>query len=201
MVFLKSYIMSATCVSSHLPEYQAFIDSISVLDLPISGSEMHGMMCGFLSAGAGSKGEEYLRALMLNKNDPTSRAAILALFDVYAISQQQIINLDFEFQLMLPKDNESLPERAQAFSEWCEGFTQGLVMADIDMDQIEEEDTQEAVGHMYDFAMLDQDELGDNEEDERAFMEVSEYARMAVLRIFSELNQKNKPDGKTSKGH
>ncbi|WP_131776936.1 UPF0149 family protein [Legionella impletisoli] len=192
--------MSASRVSSHLPKYQTFIDSISSLDLPISGSELHGMMCGYLSAGATHKGEEYFRALMLNKDD-SSRAAILALFDVYAVSQQQISNLDFEFQLMLPEEDESLSTRAQAFSEWCDGFIQGLVMAGVDVEQIEEEEVQDAIQHIAEFAKLDYDSLNIDEEDERALMEVSEYARMAVLRIYGDLKENHHHEDATQKAH
>ncbi|GGI87123.1 hypothetical protein GCM10007966_14800 [Legionella impletisoli] len=158
------------------------------------------MMCGYLSAGATHKGEEYFRALMLNKDD-SSRAAILALFDVYAVSQQQISNLDFEFQLMLPEEDESLSTRAQAFSEWCDGFIQGLVMAGVDVEQIEEEEVQDAIQHIAEFAKLDYDSLNIDEEDERALMEVSEYARMAVLRIYGDLKENHHHEDATQKAH
>lgn len=193
--------MSAMSVSSHLPGYQRFIDSISPLALPISGSELHGMMCGYLCAGAIHKGEEYLRALMLNKKDELTKAAILALFDVYAVSHQQIVNLDFDFQLLLPDDDEPLPIRAQAFSEWCEGFTQGLYMTGINMDQIEEEEVQEAIEHIAEFAQLDYGSLQISEEDETALMEVSEYARMAVLRIYGDLSKNNQHQDSEKKAH
>jgi len=88
--------MSSQSVSSRLPEYQTFADSIAMLSLPISGSELHGMMCGFLCAGAVHKGEEYIRALMMQNINDASKAAILALFDVYTTSHQQIEHLDFE---------------------------------------------------------------------------------------------------------
>lgn len=193
--------MSVHAVSSHLPDYQTFIDSIAPLALPLSGSELHGMMCGFLCAGATRKGEDYLRALMLNKQDESARFAILALFDLYAVSQQQIINLDFEFQLMLPCDTESLPQRVQAFIEWCEGFTQGLAMGEINQHAIDDEETQEAIQHMHDFSHIDQDDLPVGEEDERALMEVNEYARMAVLRIYSDLKQSHAKKEKPNKAH
>ena len=40
---------------------------------------------------------------------------------------------------------------------------------------------------MEDFAHLDYQALKVTEEDERAFVDVSEYARMAVLRIYSDM--------------
>lgn len=180
--------MSAENNPIHLPTYQSFVDTISVLGLPISSSELHGVMCGYLCAGAIAEGEAYLRALMVNyKRNESTRAAALAMFDVYSVSQQQLANFDFEFQLMLPDQHESLVDRAQAFSEWCEGFTQGMTMAGISYEQLQEDESQEALQHLLEFAQLDYESLQIDEEDEKALMEVSEYARMAVLRLYGDL--------------
>ena len=51
----------------HLPLYDDFVASISGIALTLSGSGLHGMMCGYLCAGADSQGEAYLRALLNNK--------------------------------------------------------------------------------------------------------------------------------------
>lgn len=179
--------MSGENVRLELPEYDQFLESLVGLPLSISASGLHGMMCGFLCAGADRQGEAYLRALLNNKKDEASRLAELAMFSVYSISQQQIANFDFEFALLLPNDEQALVERAQAFSEWCEGFTQGLNMAGVDADQFYDEEAQEALQHITEFAELDCDTLDVDEEDEKALLEVSEYARMAVLRLHSDL--------------
>ncbi|HAT8179207.1 TPA: UPF0149 family protein [Legionella pneumophila] len=179
--------MSLDNDSLHLPKYDDFVQSISVLALTMSGSELHGIMCGYLCAGADSQGEAYIRALLNNKKDEQSRNALLSMFSVFSISQQQINNFDFEFEMLLPDDNESLVIRAQAFSEWCEGFTQGLTIAGVGMEQFYEEESQDALQHLIEFAELDCESLEVGEEDEKALMEVSEYTRMAVLRLHSDL--------------
>ncbi|HHT9887525.1 TPA: UPF0149 family protein [Legionella pneumophila] len=179
--------MSLDNDSLHLPKYDDFVQSISVLALTMSGSELHGIMCGYLCAGADSQGEAYIRALLNNKKDEQSRNALLSMFSVFSISQQQMNNFDFEFEMLLPDDDESLITRAQAFSEWCEGFTQGLTIAGVGMEQFYEEESQDALQHLIEFAELDCETLEVGEEDERALMEVSEYTRMAVLRLHSDL--------------
>ncbi|AAU26183.1 TPA: UPF0149 family protein [Legionella pneumophila] len=179
--------MSLDNDSLHLPKYDDFVQSISVLALTMSGSELHGIMCGYLCAGADSQGEAYIRALLNNKKDEQSRNALLSMFSVFSISQQQMNNFDFEFEMLLPDDDESLVTRAQAFSEWCEGFTQGLTIAGVGMEQFYEEESQDALQHLMEFAELDCESLEVGEEDERALMEVSEYTRMAVLRLHSDL--------------
>lgn len=185
----------------HLPTYLTFTDSIAVLALPISPSELHGMMCGYLCAGGVNEGEAYLRALIGSKKDPSLREAALALFGVYGVSQQQITDFNFDFQLMLPDDNESLPERAQAFSEWCEGYVQGMTLSGIGFEELHEEEAQEALQHLREFAELDYQSLQVDEEDERALMEVTEYARMAVLRIYGDLHSNQPKSERSEKSH
>lgn len=172
-----------------------------MLSLPISSSELHGVMCGYLCADANAKGEAYLQALIMNQQESAKKAGILALFDVYTVSQQQISNLDFQFEMMLPPDHETLMERARAFGEWCEGFTQALVMAGVDHERVQAEETWNAIQHMTEFAQLDYESLHIDEEEERALMEVSEYARMAVLSIHTELKQKTEKEQSTQITH
>ncbi|KTD24637.1 MULTISPECIES: UPF0149 family protein [Legionella] len=193
--------MSPENTPTHLPDYQNFSHTILALELPFSGSELHGMMCGYLCAGAASEGDAYLRALTSSKKDKSTRAAALAIFEVYTISQQQLGNFDFGFELLLPDENEPLIDRAQAFSEWCEGFTQSMAIAGISVEQFQEEESQEALHHLQEFAQLDYESLEVEEEDEKALMEVSEYARMAVLRLYGDLKASNSGHGSTKTTH
>jgi uncharacterized protein len=170
-----------------LPMYQQVIDAIAPLNLPISGSELHGILCGYLSANAASKGETYLRALTNHATDTVRRAVAPILFEVYAISQQQVSQSGFDFQLLLPDDSAPLLARAQAFSEWCDGFTQGIRMAGIDYDTLQSDDAQDAIEHLSEFSEMDYDTIDCSEQDERALMEICEYARMAVLHIYSDV--------------
>ncbi len=185
----------------HMPDYQMFVESIAILALPISASELHGVMCGYLCAGATNKGEAYLRALITSKNDDGLRLAALALFGVYAVSQQQITNFDFEFQLLLPDEEQPLAERAKAFSEWCEGFIQGIGVAGVGSEQLQEEEAKEALQHMTEFAELDYQELHIEDDDEQSLMEVSEYARLAVLRIYGDLYSSHLRGGQAETAH
>lgn len=171
----------------HLPSYDEFAEFVTILNFHVSASLLHGMMCGYLCAGADDRGEAYLRALLNNKTDKTSRDALLILFGVFSFSQHQINNLDFEFSMLLPDDEESLLVRAHAFSEWCEGFVQALTLSGISSNQFYDEEAQDAFQYFVEFAELDYETLDIDEEEEHALIEVSEYARMAVLRLHSEL--------------
>lgn len=178
-----------------LPSYFDFAHAISGLNLPISCSELHGVLCGYLAANGQRQGESYLRALLAKRESGAAREATLALFDVFAISQQQLAQLGFEFELMLPNDDAMLNIRAQAFSEWCEGFTQGLTLTGVDFDKLHSEEAQDAIQHITEFAQLDYEAVRVNEEDEKALLEVIEYTRMAVLTIHADVQAQISSDG------
>lgn len=181
--------MSSLNPADYMPSYQQFVDNVAVLDLAMSASELHGLLCAYLCAGEFQQGEHYLAALFGNgKKDSAIRTAASALFELYSFSKHQITHMDFAFALFLPDDNQPLADRARAFSEWCHGFTQGMTAIGVGYEQLEEEESQEALQHLFEFSELDYQTLDINEEDEKSLMEVSEYARMAVLRLSEELH-------------
>lgn len=182
--------MSQENTPLRLPDYDDFLESIAPLNLNFTPSYLHGLMCAYLCAGEGSQGEAYFRALSNNKTGMATRSAMLSLFSVYSISQQHIAHFDFEFSLLMPDDSYLLEDRALAFSQWCEGFLQGLEAAGIGPEHCFEEEAQEVLGHLSEFAKLDVGSLEVDDEDENALMEVYEYTRMAVLRLHCELASK-----------
>jgi len=171
-------------ILNQLPNYTSFCDQIDILELPISSSELHGVMCGYLCAGASPAGEAYLRTLTINKRGDSARIAAQALFNVYTVSQQKMDEDNFSFEFLLPDDEQSISIRAQAFSEWCKGFTQSMLLVGVHPEQLFDEESQDAFVHLEEFSELDYESLQVNEEDEKALVEVSEYARMAVLRLY-----------------
>lgn len=169
-----------------LPAHDAFSDAISALKLPLSSSRLHGMICSYLSAGAIKDGESYVRALLTHQHDDHTRAAARALFNLFAITEQQMTQADYEFELFMPDEHEPLAKRAKAFSDWCDGYTQGLNMLGFEQSEFEDEETREALQHLLEFATLDYETVEVSEEDEQAFMEVCEYARVAVMHIYTD---------------
>jgi uncharacterized protein YgfB (UPF0149 family) len=173
-----------------LPEYDDFLGAISSLALPFSASQLHGMLCAYLVIGATDTATAFLTALSRSEQDQkTSRAATVALFNVLTITQQQLIHLGLDFKLLLPDDEHPLAYRAQAFSEWCEGFIATLNASNIQAKQLTDVDSREALEHIAEFSELNYETLDINEEDEAALAEVCEYTRIAVLHLHSDLSK------------
>jgi uncharacterized protein len=196
-----SFIMSLETKGLSLPDYDHVVDSIAPLALHASVSSLHGTICGYLCAGAETQAEVYIRALAGTKKDKASRSAILVLFELFSVSEQQMKDFDFEFTMLLPYVEDPLRVRAQAFGEWCEGFVQGMNMAGIDAGQFDDEEAQDALQHLIEFAELDYESLEVGEDDEQALMEVYEYARMAVIRLHGDLVMSERARGDSGTTH
>lgn len=179
--------MSTETPKLKLPPFDDFIEVLQPLDLSFPPAELHAVMAAYVAAGHANDGEAYLRALFQNEAKQASRLVLLAVFSVFTVTQHQLNQLDLNFELMLPLDDEPLAVRAKCFSEWCAGFVHGLDLAEVDLSDVDDEEVQDALQHMIEFSQMDYSDLDVSEEDERAFVEVVEYARMAVIRIRDEL--------------
>lgn len=174
--------------SSGALDYDLLLDALTPLNLTMDISELHGLVTGLLAAGGSQQAENYLRTLITNKTGPNYHQTTQALFSILTTTQTWLTNFGFDFQMLLPTDDEDLPVRVEAFSDWSQGFIDGLFMSGISLEEIESEDTVEALQNFEEFSQMSLDDLEFGEEDEKAFAELIEYARLAVMQIFCDLN-------------
>jgi uncharacterized protein YgfB (UPF0149 family) len=176
-------------VTPTLPSHDQLIDDLSTLELDIDVSHLHGLLTGLIVAGASEQAENFLRSLILNKTGPAFHQSTNALFSIYTVTQTWLNNFGFEFEMILPEIDIGLPERIMAFSNWCLGFLEGLQMSGLSLDDFENEDDIEILQHFEDFSQMDVEDLDFDNEDEKAYVDVTDYARLAVLQLFCDLNQ------------
>jgi uncharacterized protein len=165
-----------------LPSYEDITDAIALREEVVSAAELHGLFCGMHCAKPGLEANVCLPEVFSNQEDPLDgydRALFTSLCDS---ARESLNSPDFSFYLFLPDDDEALIERAQALGEWCQGFLYGLG-AQVESTSWHGE-CEEILRHLVDIAQLDAD--ADGEEDEVAFMELSEFVRMGVQLIRSE---------------
>lgn len=182
-----------------LPTHTQIMENLSALALDVDVSYLHGLLTGFLVAGASTQAENYLRSLILNKTGPSFHQSTHALFSIYTVTQTWLNSFGFQFEMLLPEIDAALPERLQGFSNWCQGFLEGLQDAGLTMDDFENEEDLEILQHLDDFSQMDVDDLEFDNEDEKAYLDVTEYTRLAVLQLFCDLNEQE--SGKTAPAH
>jgi len=168
-----------------LPEFGEVALQLEQAEAFISPAEAHGLLSGCVCAGSRISGKSLLEPILGfdTAHAASGRAVLMAL---YHISSQQLYEADFTFQLLLPLDNAPLADRAKALMEWCQGFISGLGWAGIDAEQCQSEDIQSALFHISEIGKMDINSLITNEDDEKAFLEVTEYVRLAVMSIYME---------------
>lgn len=165
-----------------LPLYENVASALTAAEAVISPSEVHGMLCGFICGGRDVDPQAWLKSLFGEVNVNAQ-----ALLDLHAYSVDRLIEMDFDFMILLPDDEQDLEVRAEALSTWCQGFVAGLGLADVKAEQLQQADVQEVLQSFSEVSRIDFSEVDTDEEDEQAYVELVEYTRMATLLVFGEL--------------
>lgn len=151
-------------------------------------AETHGLICGFICAGRQTDGKSWLEPILGFSDAQSSVQSRDILLNLYNHTYEEINSHEFGFNLLLPTDEQPLTNRAQSLSNWCHGFLTGLGLAGVQIKETELEETQDILFRFADIAKLDYETIEVVEEDERAYYELLEYVRMAVLVVYNELD-------------
>ncbi|MBU2113761.1 MAG: UPF0149 family protein [Gammaproteobacteria bacterium] len=158
-----------------------------------SAAEVHGLIVGLLSAGVEPVAEQMLPVLHDFLNDGQALGAALKT-DVIALIADSVRQLklnDFSFSLLLPCDDDSLPERLEAMIEWTQAFLVGFAIVQTDLSLVST-DVREALDQLTDVTKIDiyTTDDGNAEENDEAYFLVLEHIRIMVLTCFTEVGQK-----------
>lgn len=173
-----------------LPEFLHVAGELSSLELRLHPSEYHGAMSGYLSAVMSPTFRhwcEVAKQLALEEGAAPDEDELMipdersVLAQLYSATVAQLGDGEFAFQLLLPDDEEPLSDRTGGLVAWCQGFLFGVTASGVsDFDGMSE-DVNELMRDLVEFTKMDVDPERETEQDEAAFMEVSEYVRVGVL--------------------
>lgn len=154
-----------------------------------SAAEAHGLLSGLLCMDSAMDSRQWLQACFGTEPDGipgVNRERLRQLFDQ---TRRQLVDFDFSFEPLLPEDDDSLAGRAQALGEWCHGFLQGIGYTGNDSGWPGE--CTEILRDFCEIVRLDPSAAG--EADETAYAELTEYVRIGVQVIHSELLSQTPP--------
>lgn len=169
--------------------YQAVQDVLAGNESVVSAAEAHGVLAGMLCASADVDTEHWLELVFADAREGLSEAECRLMLDLDDETRRSLDEIDFSFQLFLPDDEALLSERAEALSEWCQGFLYGLGQVSSDEDWVGE--SAEVLRDLSEISRLDPSASGENEE--QALVEISEFVRLGVQMIRGE--RLSKPSG------
>jgi len=155
-------------------------------------SELHGLLVGRLSGGKRPTKAQWQNEVIehmgveLQGDEQDLNPQLLAEIADETLSQLQ--SSSFEFELLLPDDDYSLPERIESLGSWVRGYLEGIALsAGSNLMQLNAE-LQELLRDLVAITQIDED-VEENEDGEKEWMEIAEFVRIAVLTLFAELNQ------------
>lgn len=167
--------------------YTKLENTLDKLDAQLTAAETHGLLTGMLSLAQPMK-EEGLRKTLIENLDcvkPTD-AQWKILQDVTSQIKNGLNAVNFDFQILLPKDSAPLANRLDALGYWCRGYLSGLGLVGITQEDLAKEVIKELVHDLSQIAHISID-TDESEEDEHNYMELVEYVRIAVQNIQQEL--------------
>lgn len=158
-------------------------------EVDVCAAEAHGLATGMLCVNEHTDSSYWLDELLPDDNAIADEQKKL-LIRLYEETKRLLTGDQFEFDLFLPDDDAPFIEKITALRSWCQGFLFGVGHRSKSGFS---KDANEIIKDIAEFTKLDTD-TDDDEENEVAFMELTEYLRTAVLLLRAELIQHTAPN-------
>jgi yecA family protein len=180
---------------SQFPEISELEELLYRVDATMGAAEAHGALCGMLCARGTTELSEWVDHVVGEQEQGSEllHDIVHKMSDLHQATLEMMNDATGEFRLLLPDDDDALPDRVDALAAWCQGFIYGLAAGGITQESELPEDTDELLKDMIEISRARHDtddeapEESDVNEDEQAYMEIEEYVRMGVLLIYEEL--------------
>lgn len=177
-------------------QYDEITDALKRISVEQDAAEVHGALCGLFCTVNGLNAAYWLDNTLTNSPeedamtiDALNSESRSLLTQLFTATEKQLAGEDFDFQLFLPDDNSGLYSRVEALSNWCQGFLFGLSQGGLtDPDGLPGE-LPEIIKDLVEISRAESYELDDDTQDEKDFMELIEFVRVAVQLFVDEMQQ------------
>ncbi len=167
--------------------YNACNAIILEIDPELSAAEVHGMATAMLCINEHTDSSSWLNEVKANSTKSSNNSNDTTLVRLFEETQKLLNSDDYEYDLFLPDDDYHLSDQTEALKNWCRGFLYSMGAASSSTPY--SEDILEILKDISEFTKLDSNVEG--EEDEAAFVELTEYLRSAVFLLKAEMMQNN----------
>lgn len=179
--------------SPFLLTYDEWMYKLDQAYVMASAAEVHGLVAGLLSAGVEPEPKLLLPVLQdfLNDGQALSQDVKQHVVNLIEVTVKELAKNDFSFSMLLPSDDDSLPERLDAMVEWTQAFLVGFAVQQTDLSLVSE-DVREALDQLTEVTRIDihTTDDGSAEENDEAYFLVLEHIRIMVLACYTEVGQK-----------
>ncbi len=165
----------------------AWILALAADQNPAGIAETHAVVIGLLCARADQDERELAAHLAaLQVGEWTSDDILRQLGPALSGLKSELASADIRFQPLLPTEDRPLSERTECLARWCSGFLTGFGAG---QPVIRSDDASDALRMIEQIARAATDPDSDQEAEESAFTELSEFLRVAVLLLREECLQ------------
>lgn len=184
-------------MSAELPDYASFVDALAPAGGYLTPAEIHGFLCGLVAGGHRLVDPSWRGAVetLLNDSEPVPDEARPMLDELYQQVCLAYVDMGFGLALLLPDENQALPERLEGLGLWCQGFLAGFSVAP--KSGALPEDVNDALKDLSEISQIDVD-VEESEDMENAYMEVCEHVRLSAQLVYAELGDKPKTETQQS---
>ncbi|VAW75041.1 hypothetical protein MNBD_GAMMA12-750 [hydrothermal vent metagenome] len=179
-------------------EFNSVVEALERAEASVSAAECHGMLTAQLSMASGKGAAECVRHIFVDNCDPSS----VLFTEALSVLEQMISHIhttlndpDMGFELLLPDEKISMPDRLLSLSEWCQGYLFGLGLAGVSDNKDISSDINEMLQDLVHISHLDLEQAFESEENEKDYVELVEYVRIGVLYLQEECRDLNTETG------
>jgi len=162
-----------------------------------SPAELHGFLCGWVSTQSqGDVVTAVTQALDAELGSEKLSGVVSALAEVL---REQLTEVSFEWQLLLPDEDCDLDVRVKGVADWCQGYTLAMGLAgEASLKGL----SQDSFEGLADISEIGQIQLGEDLDSAEADMvELVEFVRVVAMNIYLELNQQAPPPANDDQIH
>jgi len=170
------------------PDFEQTAAALEALGAGVNAADLHGSWCGYLCAG-GQGVARFLDAIALEpaldaSDDAAARSTIGRLFRA---SDAKLDDDEFGFDPLLPDADQPLHLRTDALLQWCQGFVGGLGLGGFRDERVLSKDGREVLRDLIEISRTPVSLDDDEDTDENALVELTEFARVAALLLREDL--------------
>lgn len=177
-------------MSEQTISYEAIDDALLKLDAINEASEAHGTLCGMTCISGKGDINNWLTHILgkVDANDVELDSNQNVLQTLHDKTVAELTEQNYELELLLHSEDDSLDVRIDDLCNWCQGFLYGLSAAGLTDIKKLPTDASEILQDMMDISKAGYDSEDDEEENEAAFAEIVEYLRIGVYLIYNTFN-------------
>lgn len=188
-------------MSLELPSFDSVQESLKLFESLGEASQTHGLLCALFAGRVKLHRQAWINSLMTempDKSDPIMKDAQSVLTQLFSVTQEAFQHEEPFIDPLLPMEDAPLISRIEALAEFAKGFVMGLNLMGVVLKNNPNPVVQEAIDDLLNISCLaPQNEEG--EEAEKAFFELVEYLKVAMVQMHWEL--KEEPGLKETSSH